>query len=54
MAKQLSKMKFHQAIHAKTYNDINSNPQKKYSLGTVSENFIVRLKSVLRGHNPRP
>ena len=40
MAKRLSKLKFHQDIHAKTYNDKISKPQQKYCLGTFSKNLI--------------
>ena len=54
MAKRLSKIKLHQDIHAKIYNDKNSKPQQEHRLGTVSKNLTRGLKSILRGHNPRP
>ena len=43
MAKRLSKIKIknHQNIHAKTYNDRNSKPQQKHHLGTVSNSVCV-------------
>ena len=56
------KWKFHQDIHAKTYNDRNSIPQQKYRLGTISKTLTGGgaggggrgLKSILRGHTTRP
>ena len=35
-----NKIKNHQDIHAKTYNDRNSKPQQKHHLGTVSKRLL--------------